>query len=160
MSDSNLLSSNTIFLDMTAKNYNEVFSVVYKELLRNNYVEEGFLEALIKREEEYPTGLQGVDTVIAIPHADPVYIKRSFIAAVRTIEPVTFMEMTKSGLSLKTRIIFILGLKRDGEQLMTLKAIVDNFAKDSILSEAFLKAKNIRECLDILKPLEVDKEIT
>ena len=158
MSDSDLLSCETIFLDIRVNDSAELFSVVYEELLKKGYVEEGFLRAVIAREKKYPTGLQCEDHVIAIPHTDPEYVRRPFIAAVRTIEPVSFLEMTNSGINLETRLIFILGLKRSGEQVMMLKAIMDNFAKDNVAAAAFLKAKDINECLDILKPLEIGKD--
>jgi len=158
LSDDILLSSNTIFLDVPGEDYSEVFSVVSEELLYKGFVEGDFLTALIEREKKYPTGLQCEDHVIAIPHADPVHIKRPFIAVVRTIGPISFMEMTNSGVNLKTRMIFILGLKRDGEQVKVLRAIMENFAMKSTLVNALLIAKSTKECLDILKPLEIGKE--
>jgi len=154
-----LLTSKTIFLDVTANNYSEVFEYVYERLLKRGYVEASFLDAIIEREKKYPTGLQGVGQVIAIPHAEPANIKKTFIAAVRTAQTVEFMEMTNSGRCLKTRIVFILGLRRSGEQVRILKAIIDNFARKETAAVAFLKARNIAECLEILRPLETDEAI-
>lgn len=49
----------------------EVLQIIGKLLLEKGYVKESFGNALIEREEKYPTGLAMVPYPVAIPHTDP-----------------------------------------------------------------------------------------
>ncbi len=154
MQENRIIFENTVFLDVVAEDANELLALVYQQLLKDDYVEPGFLEALLQREKQYPTGLQGKYQAIAIPHADPIYVKRSFIAAVRSAQPLQFKEMSGQGKCLEVQIIFILGLKDGQKQLNSLGALIELFVRSSESALAFMQAETIEECLEIFAPLQ------
>lgn len=71
----------------------EVLQIIGKLLLEKGYVKESFGNALIEREEKYPTGLAMVPYPVAIPHTDPGHVNEACISIVRVKQGATFHEM-------------------------------------------------------------------
>ncbi len=57
------------------------------------HVRASYKEALLAREERFPTGLPTQVMAVAIPHTDVEHVERSFISVARLAEPVAFHEM-------------------------------------------------------------------
>jgi|GEM_PF-4533710 Phosphotransferase system mannitol/fructose-specific IIA domain (Ntr-type) len=72
MSDySKLFDKELIFLNLDVSNRNELFKKVYEKLAEKGIVKESYLDALTKREDEFPTGVVTQFLPIALPHANP-----------------------------------------------------------------------------------------
>lgn len=52
-----MLNEELIYLDMPYSTQNELFEEMSKKFLELGYVNEEYLDALKKREEEFPTGI-------------------------------------------------------------------------------------------------------
>ena len=53
-----MLNEELIYLDMPYSTQNELFEEMSKKFLELGYVNEEYLDALKKREEEFPTGIK------------------------------------------------------------------------------------------------------
>ena len=70
-----MIEKELIFLDFFANDYNDFFDKISDILYEKGYVKETFKNAIKKREEEFPTGLQVESLGIAIPHTDSLHVK-------------------------------------------------------------------------------------
>ena len=60
-----------IFFDFEANDRNDFLSKIGEILFKKKYVNKGFVNSIIEREENYPTGLDFGEYKIAIPHTNP-----------------------------------------------------------------------------------------
>lgn len=94
MSDySKLFDKELIFLNLDASNRNELFKKVYEKLAEKGIVKESYLDALTKREDEFPTGVVTQSLPIALPHANPENVNHPFIAVVQTKDDIRVQQM-------------------------------------------------------------------
>lgn len=91
---------------------------------RWEYAGEGYGQALIKREERYPTGLAGRRFGIAIPHADGACVRESAASVIVPRKPVTFGLMGGRGETVECHIIFPFAVRNAGLQPATLRKLM------------------------------------
>jgi len=72
---------------------NEVLAEMAELLRKNGFVKDTYGEALIKREEEYPTGLETGEINVAIPHVDVKHVNEAAIAVGILKNPIDFNKM-------------------------------------------------------------------
>ena len=87
-----LLNTDLISVNIEAPDRNQVLTVMADKLNGVRVAKEGFLDALLKREEIYPTGLP-ISGGVAIPHTDPQYVTRDAFAVTTLHTPVLFGQM-------------------------------------------------------------------
>ena len=82
-----MLNEDYIFLDVKVTNKNQLLGFIADKAHEYNICDnrEGLLEDLIKREAEFPTGLQDG---FAIPHARSNHVKKAAILYLRTDEAI------------------------------------------------------------------------
>ena len=80
-----MLNEDYIFLDVKVTNKNQLLGFIADKAHEYNICDnrEGLLEDLIKREAEFPTGLQDG---FAIPHARSNHVKKAAILYLRTMD--------------------------------------------------------------------------
>ncbi|MBE6083392.1 MAG: PTS sugar transporter subunit IIA [Tissierellaceae bacterium] len=155
MESKNMFFKEAIFLDIEAKSTDDVLDYVYNKLHSLGYVTEEFRAAVKEREKKYPTGLPGPIYDIAVPHTDPDYIVKPFIAVARTKEGIPFVQMGTRDLHLKTRIVFVLGFKTGKYQVKILQTLVDLFIQGT-MAEEFMKVNDEDEALELLKNIKIE----
>ena len=79
-----------------ASSAEEVIEIAANELYQRGVVKKNFLENVLKRENEFPTGLNTGKYCVAIPHTDSDYVNRSQIEFVSLKEPVYFKNMANN----------------------------------------------------------------
>jgi galactitol PTS system EIIA component len=99
------------------------------EILRTEgFVTAKYVEAVLAREEEYPTGLPTEGVKIAIPHAGVEEVLRSGIAVGILEQEVMFKNMADPDEELAVKIIFLLANNNSGEQAKIMQALTSLFA--------------------------------
>ena len=88
-------------------------------------VQPGYGEALVTREESYPTGLKLTAGGVAIHHADVEYARRAAIAVALPDKPVTFRAMDFSAEPIEVRAVMILVLTDREQQVPWLARLVE-----------------------------------
>jgi len=116
-------------LDVESSSANELFKVMAANLQNKGFVNEKYLDGLINREKEFPTGLQLADYGVSIPHTDPETVKEDFIAIVRPKDPIMFSLMEDNDKKASMDLCFFIGLN-DGKKspliLMELISLIQN----------------------------------
>ncbi|AEF16986.1 putative PTS IIA-like nitrogen-regulatory protein PtsN [Thermoanaerobacterium xylanolyticum LX-11] len=139
---------NVTNLDVESKE--EIFKVLFKKLYDNGFVKESFLDAIIKREKSFPTGLQLNKYNVAIPHTDPEHVNKPAIAVATLLNPVTFKNMANPVEDVKVSIVFMMALNEAHSQVEMLQQMVQLIQNDSVL-EKIINAKGGGEIIDIVK---------
>lgn len=143
--DAELLRPDLVFLDADARTRSEVFDLLEKRLTAGGYVREGWRAALDAREDRYPTGLAFAACTVAIPHVDPAFLARPYIAVVRPRNPVTFRSMADPGQEVDAEFVFNLGVMRDDGQVAVLQRLMGLFFEEDAVAE--LRAQRAPEDL-------------
>jgi|GEM_PF-129138 PTS system galactitol-specific IIA component len=113
-----------ILWHLPVRDRDELFAVVYQELLSRGWVRETFLAALQRREQEYPTGLDFGAFAVAVPHIDLEHVRRSALVIALTDQPVTFQAMDDASRPLRCRLAIFPVLAAAEHQVTFLSAVV------------------------------------
>lgn len=132
---SDLFQKDLVFLDKEYKSREEFFEEFGSIMFEKEYVKESFLPEIMKREAAYPTGLETVCYGVAIPHTDPINLKKSFIAVIRPKKAVEFEPMGMAEGKIFAKMIFVLGIHKDGGQVLLLQKLMDMFMQENVMKE-------------------------
>ncbi|RIV18843.1 PTS sugar transporter subunit IIA [Alicyclobacillaceae bacterium I2511] len=124
-------------------------------LFTKEEVTDGFLEALLLREKQYPTGLPVYPYGVAIPHPEPDVVLRPSIALVTLVDPVPFKMMGSPDEEVLVSIVITLALpKKDHEQQATFLAqIIERVQDESWARHLMEEAKTSTDALMIFKSI-------
>lgn len=100
-------------LDLEAENTDQLFEMMAERLQILGYIKEGFLDAIRKREEAYPTALPIEPYPVAIPHTDPQCILKPFVACIRLKHPIPWREMAANETVHQVKFVFMLGFQAE-----------------------------------------------
>ena len=82
-----------IQLAVDVKNKEEAFLIAAQRLEKMGYVNENYLNGLIAREREFPTGLITKYLNIALPHSECEYVEKPFVFVMQLKNPIYFYQM-------------------------------------------------------------------
>lgn len=89
------------------------------------WVKEGFAQALLEREEKYPTGIHAQGSGIAIPHADAEWTLVPGMVVAILDQPVVFEPMGGQGGEVQARLVFLLLISDPDDHVAFLSALAD-----------------------------------
>lgn len=87
------LDESLIFTNLHAKTNTEVMEQLGETLIKEGYAKESYIQALITREQEFPTGLDVDGVGVAIPHTDVSHVIKPGIAIAVLEKPIDFIQM-------------------------------------------------------------------
>lgn len=151
----NLIKEDLIFLE-TAKDSKEAFKKVGSKLLDKGLVKHNFVAELVKRERDYPTGIDmkfahNDDSVIniAIPHTEVEYSNTKNLVVVKLEDEIEFRNMIKPEENLKVKFLFIILNNSKENQTNILSNIMSFLSiKENILDLS--NADTVKEIYNIL----------
>lgn len=123
-------------LNLQAQSRDDALEQLGSLLVQRGYVNGNYVEAIIRREEEYPTGIQTESFGVAIPHTDKEYVRQASIAVAVLAEPVVFGEMGTDE-ELEVNMIFMLAIKEPDDQLAMLQRLVEVFQDANSLKNIY-----------------------
>jgi len=144
LEDDTLFSLDTIYLQIQAQDFRDVIKQLAKNLYNQGYVKEHFFPALLKREENYPTGLPSCPYGIAIPHTDPEYVITPCIAIMQLKNPIPFREMGAEENWVHVKFVFGMVVDDGEKQIPLLQSIIKFISNEEAmvqLNEADSKIK-------------------
>lgn len=147
--DTSLFSGDIMIINSDANSKEKIIKELAKKLYEEKYVKESYMEAVLKREEAYPTGIPTKPIGVAIPHTDIEHIIKPGIAVATLINPVTFNEMGAPENVVDVRVVFMLAVAEPHMQIQLLQglmSIIQN--KDIVLN--LLEQNNYISALDVL----------
>ena len=125
--DTELFSPDLVFFDMEAESTDEFFTKLGAELKKRVNINDGWYDGISTREKNYPTGLNSEAAAIAIPHTDPQFIEKPYIAVIKPKTPIVFQPMAGMGDEVPAELIINLGVLRDGGQVAVLQNLMNIF---------------------------------
>lgn len=93
-------------------------------LIDAGFVHESYSEAVIEREQVFPTGLPTQGINVAIPHTDSDHVKKEGFLVGVLGKPVTFEMMASKDVFLEVELIFMLAIKQPENQLEMLQKLM------------------------------------
>ncbi len=117
-------------------------------LIERGFVKEKFKEEIIKREEQFPTGLLTKRMNVSIPHSEEEYVLKEGIIVTNFPKKLKFNRMDKPNEEIKVDISFILLLKDKNKHITVLQQLADLFQ-----SQMLLEIKNCNSKEDIYQLL-------
>lgn len=128
-----ILDESNILLNLDVSTNDEVLEVIAKNLIKNGYVKDTFLNAIIEREKIFPTGLPTEGVQVAIPHTDIEHVNKKTISVGVLKRPVDFSMMGGSGDTVPARLVFMLAMDEAHSQLELLQKLMGIFQEKKIL---------------------------
>lgn len=115
--------STLVYRNLEFNTSNDLLSFLADKLKEEGFAKEGYKEAILKREAEYPTGLPA-DVKIAIPHCDHTLVNKSAIAVGVLNNTVNFQAMDDPSKTLDVQIVIMLALDEPHGHIEMLQKIV------------------------------------
>ena len=128
----------------------EVIKIAADELFKRGIVKKEFYENALKREREFPTGLNIGKYCVAIPHTDSEYVNRSQIEFVSLQKPVKFKNMANTSEEVSVSYVFMIAMSQPHEQAETLTKLMEMFANEELMNKLY-QCNSVEEYKNILK---------
>ena len=122
-------------------------------LIQEGYGEEGFTEAVLKREKDYPTGLDVNGIGVAIPHTDAEHVKKEGISIAVLNPPIEFDAMGEEDCRIPVKIVIMFTVAGKDKHIDRLLQILD-MIKDEEILQGLLDAKNKKEIRTVIQKRE------
>ncbi len=156
MNLADILDRRLIVCNLIARNSEEAIRVLARKLYEEGFVKESFEEAVLKRENEMPTGLPLGDINAAIPHADIEHVLKPALAVATLAAPLPFRIMVEPDNTVDVRIIFLLALNEPHAQIKMLQTIAMAL-QDPLLLQELAKAQSADDIYRILTRIKIDE---
>lgn len=144
------LHEELIFRDIEVKDATEALDYLARQLYEKGYVQEGYIQGIKEREQEYPTGLPSTEPAVAIPHANYELVNKTTLAIATLKEPVAFHNMEDNAVTIPIRIIIMMAIGEPHGQVEMLQKIV-GLIQDEPLRKKMIAAKNDQELLKLVE---------
>ena len=133
--DAGVISDDLIVVGAQAENCREAISICARLLEERGYVEPTFLDAVLEREESYPTGLPMPFGGVAIPHCDPSHVRTDGISLAVMKEPVEFRSMEDPEKTIPVEFVLCLAMKGSEDHVKLLPNIMRLFTAEENVGE-------------------------
>ena len=87
--ETDLLKPELVFFDFEATDRIDFFTKLGEKLKEGGYVKDSWLDAILEREKNYPTGLECTSISVALPHVDPQHLNKPYIAIIKPKNPMS-----------------------------------------------------------------------
>ena len=124
-----------ILVGVEAENYEEAIRKVGKKLFDNGYVKDTYIDAVVAREADFPTGLHldGID--IAMPHTAGIHVNTPAVCVAKLAKPVVFSHMGDPDTKVDATLLFMMAIKDPDAQIETLQAVMGVFTNKEAIAE-------------------------
>lgn len=93
-------------------------------LIAEGFVKESYQEAVLAREEEFPTGLPTRGISVAIPHTDSIHVEKAGLLVGVLEQPILFEVMASQKEYVAVEIVFMLAIKEPNNQVLMLQKLI------------------------------------
>jgi PTS system galactitol-specific IIA component len=143
------IDERNILVNLKVANRTEAICRLGGLLYDNGYVKETYVQAVLDREEIFPTGLQTTLLGMAIPHTDTEHVIHPSIAIATLKEPVIFQGMGMPDLSIPVKIVMMLAIHDPKKVVNTLRSVISILENEPVL-KALIKATSKNEIKEIV----------
>lgn len=105
----------------------------------SGYAKPGFFQAVMERENQFPTGIQTQFLELALPHTESGFVLRPLVIVAKLKEPIAFRSMGLAEGEVQASYVFLLLLKKSGAQVDLLQNLM-NLCMDGKMVEKLMAA--------------------
>jgi len=135
------------------KDRNDYFRKTSEFLLEKDYVKESFEEAIVAREEKFPTGLRTLGGIVSIPHTEADHVLKEAIIVTIFENPVEFISMEDMKTILPVDISFMLLVSEPSKHLECLQQLIS--VVSNINFQSLKTIKNKEEFISMIKQINI-----
>ncbi|WP_163972136.1 PTS sugar transporter subunit IIA [Oceanobacillus halotolerans] len=128
-----IFDESTILLDLESDTKEDVLTKMGSNLVDKELVKESYIDAVIKRENEFATGLPTSGVSVAIPHTDVEHVNQKTISMAVLKEPVEFGVMGDDSETTPVKVVFMLAMDQPHSQLTLLQKLMQVFQDEDTL---------------------------
>lgn len=132
------LDKSVIVPDLEAKTWEDVMKNLGQKLIDAGYTKDSYIDALIAREKDFPTGLDIDGLGVAIPHTDVSHVNKAGIAIGVLKEPVTFIQMGTDDEEVGVKLVFMLAVTDPNAHIDELQRIIEIIQDKKVLEKLFI----------------------
>lgn len=147
------LNESLIFTDLEARTYEDVMRAVGQKVTAEGFAKESYVDALISREKDFPTGLDIDGFGVAIPHTDVSHVNKAATAIAILKNPVTFVQMGTDDDYVDAKVVFVLAVDDPQGHLEQLQRII-SIIQDKDVLEKITQANEASEIINVIKEKE------
>ena len=147
------LKESLIFTNLEAKTYEDVMRAVGQKVTAEGFAKESYVDALINREKDFPTGLDIDGFGVAIPHTDVSHVNKAATAIAILKNPVTFVQMGTDDDYVDAKVIFVLAVDDPTGHLEQLQRII-SIIQDKDILEKLTQVNEASEIINVIKEKE------
>ena len=148
------LNPSLLFTGLEAREYTDIFETLGGALVQKGYAKDSYVDALLEREQEFPTGLNLNGIGVALPHTDTKYVNQEGIAIASLNHPVTFFQMGTDCDPISVSLVFMLTVTNPSQHIDRLLRILE-IIQDSNVLEGLIHAGNHQDIIEIMKAKEM-----
>lgn len=147
------LLTDLIITDMEAEKTQDVFEQLGGLLSQKGFANDNYVEGLIERENDFPTGLDIDGVGVAIPHTDISYVKKTATAIATLKNPVEWILMGTDGEKTNVSVVFMLAVNDPRGHLAHLQQII-GIIQDKEVMNSIISEKDPSKIIEIIKEKE------
>lgn len=144
-----LLHEELVFFQVEANSREELLNKLSDELYIKNYVKDTFKEAVLEREQIFPTGLPTAGVKVAIPHTDAVHVIKPAIVIATLKNSIIFKEMGLGENDIDVELVIMMAINNPSEQVNTLSKLMGIFSNEELLKK-IKDSKQVDEVLALI----------
>ncbi len=129
-----MLYKELIFVGLDVHTAEQAIRIMAEKMQQGGYVKESFLEAVLQREETFPTGMP-TELPVSIPHTNVEHCLKPAIAVGILKLPVQFRTMGEPTRSVPVQLVFLLSVVEPAVQIDVLHRLMDFFQNTEKLQE-------------------------
>lgn len=142
------LLKNGYFIRQEFETREDFFKEASRILKKDSIVTDGFYNALVQREEKFPTGLKTLTIPVAIPHAEFEYVNKESILFCNFNKPLSFYRMDEPTETVSVEIAIMLLIKDKNNHMESLVELMGLIQSEYLI--ALKNANSYEECLAII----------
>lgn len=139
-----------VFIKDNSKTKEEVITKLANNLYKNGIVKETFLEKILEREKDYPTGLDLSGINVAIPHSDHEYVNEGRVSIAILENPVKFHKMDEPEEEIDVSIVIMLSIAEPKAHMDLLQKLFAFIQEQEVL-EKIVKMDSREEVIQSVK---------
>ena len=129
-----------IMTNVDAKDSEDAIRQVGQLFLKNGFVKDTYIDAVVAREKVFATGLELDGISIAMPHTDIIHVNKPGVTVAKLAHPVEFEHMGEPGRKVQAEMIFMMAIVDPKDQIGKIMKVLGVFQNKEAM-EAFKKAE-------------------
>lgn len=148
------INENLILVNAEATSREEILNNLSKLLYKYGYVKDTFRQALLKREDNFPTGIRTNVVGVAIPHTDAKHVIKPALAVATLNNPVLFKSMDDPLKEILVKTVIVMAIKEPDLQLRALQKVMKILQNKDALKKIQLAGEPRVVMLEVEKHLK------